>query len=87
MRIPRTHEVRCRCSDADHERLQALCKALEMTQAEVLRYYIRAAYEALGRRQDTPPSGQLAMWAPVLPDGKTPIPSPIPAPIVTDPPA
>lgn len=71
-------EVRVGMSPADRARLTVLCARLEMNTSEVLRYYIRQAYAALGERVELVGPSQMGLFPTVLPDGKTPFPIPIP---------
>ena len=77
-------KVLFRVSDLDAERLDALCDAFEMNRGEVMRFYIRQAYSALGERKTDIQNAQMGLFPQVLPDGKTPLPLPI-VPRVGDP--
>jgi hypothetical protein len=73
-------ELRVGLTQNDRARLDFLADALEMTVSEVVRYYIRVAYAALGERVTVPGPAQTSFLPFVLPDGKTPLPTPIPTP-------
>ena len=55
-----------------------------MNRGEVMRFYIRQAYSALGERKTDIQNAQMGLFPQVLPDGKTPLPLPI-VPRVGDP--
>jgi hypothetical protein len=80
MAVKRRNEIRVCMSDADHARLKMLCGVLEIGVSEFVRYYIRQAYASLGERTELVGATQQALFPAVLPDGRTRIPVPIPAP-------
>jgi len=71
-------EIRFRVSEADRDRLRELSRRLELNISEVIRYYIRDAYAALGARVEGVPQAQLRLFPVTLPDGLTAIPTPVP---------
>jgi hypothetical protein len=72
-------QVQFRVSDLDAERLDTLCDAFEMNRGEVMRFYIRQAYSALGERKTDIHNAQMGLFPLVMADGKTPVPLPIAA--------
>jgi len=75
----KTIEVRFRMTRADLDRLNFLAERLELTRAEVLRYYIRDAYAALATRIDAVPQAQLRLFPGGGIDGLSTVPVPLPA--------